>query len=106
MLPSAHGTRKLTDLRFRLMIGYINIFNGAMWTGFYAFLATFAILLVVNADMPMWTHFEFSQHLIRTSIQAFPTGVAITRSDLYKFCHSVTPKRTVEFHGLLLLLIA
>jgi signal recognition particle receptor subunit beta len=88
------------------MIGYINIFNGAMWTGFYTLFAALAILLVDNADMPMWAHFKFSQHLIRTSIQAFPTGVAITRSDLYKFCHSVTLKKTIEFHLLLLLLIA
>jgi hypothetical protein len=88
------------------MVGYINIFDGTMRTGFYTFFAAFAILLVVNADMPMWTHFKFSQHLIGTNIQAFPTGVAITRSDLYKFCHSVTVKRTVEFHLLLLLLIA
>jgi len=98
ILPTAHGTRNLTDLRFRPMIGYINIFDGAMRTGFYAFFAAFAILLVVNADVPMWTHFKFSQHLIRTNIQTTPTGVAITCSNLYVFCYSMTPKRIVKFH--------
>ena len=77
-----------------------------MRTGQYAFFATFAIFLPDHTNMSVRTYFKFSQHLIRTSIQAFPTGVAITRSDLYKFCHSVTLKKTIEFHLLLLLLIA
>jgi hypothetical protein len=86
------------------MVGYINIFDGAMRTGFYAFFAAFAILLVVNADVPMWTHFKFSQHLIRTNIQTIPTGIAITRSDLYIFGDRMTQKRIVEFHLMFLIL--
>ena len=69
-----------------------------MRAGQYAFLATFAIFLLVNANMFVWTYFNFSQHLIRTGFQTAPTCFTITGPDPYIFCCSMTPKRIMEFH--------
>ena len=96
--PIVHQTCRLTHLSLHLTFWLVNIFDGIMRTGQYAFFATFAIFLPDHTNMSMRTYFKLSQHLIRTSIQTTPTSIAITCSNMYIFCYRMTMKRIVEFH--------